>query len=88
MRVMTIAQAAMAVSPDQEARWPRLAAEALEASARGDFPVPTVWFRTDAGVVGSIPVTEHVSVGFADEEDPAGFIGTIVLLGPEAGRPE
>lgn len=64
-----------------------LAAEALRAVARGDYPVPTVWFRTDEGVVGSLPVHDRVRVSFSDEEDPINFLGTVTLLGPEAAPP-
>lgn len=84
MRVMRIGQTVIGVLPEQEARWPSVAAEAVDAVARGESPVPTVWFRTDAGVSGTIPVSNRVPVSFADEDDPIGFLGTITLLGSEA----
>lgn len=84
MRVMRIGKAVVGVSQEQEARWPSLAAEAVDAVARGRSPVPTVWFRTDARVSGVIPVSDRVPVSFADEDNPIDFLGTITLLGSEA----
>lgn len=84
MRVMRVGKAAVGVSPEQEARWPSHAAEALEAVARGRSPVPTVWFTTDRGVSGVFPVSNRVPASFADEEDPVDLLGNISLLGSEA----
>ncbi len=87
MRVMKIFGTTLGVSAAQEARWPLLAAEAVNAVQEGKRPVPTVWFQTEARVVGSLPVSDRVAVSFADEEDPVGFLGSVTLLGPEAGPP-
>jgi len=87
MRVMRIGQTVIGVSPEQEARWPSLAAEAVDAVARGKSPAPTVWFRTDAGISGIIPVSDRLPVSFADEHDPIGLLGTVRLLGSEAEPP-
>lgn len=74
----------MSVSAEQEADWPRLAAAAVLASEEGRDPVPAVWFRTDQGVSGLIPVSEVTPVTFTDDEDPARFIGTVTAFGPDA----
>lgn len=84
MRVLKVANTSVAVSSEQESRWPELAAASLEAVSQGVREVPTVWFRTDEGVVGSIPVSDSAEVGFADEEHPVGFLGAITHFGPEA----
>lgn len=84
MRVMRVANTSLAVSAEQESRWPELAAAALEAVSQGVPQVATVWFRTDEGVVGSIPVSDSTEVGFADEQHPVGFLGGITHFGPEA----
>lgn len=75
---------AMGVSAEQEANWPWLAAAAVLATEEGREPVPAVWFRTDEGAAGLIPVSELTPVTFTDDEEPARFIGTLTAFGPEA----
>ncbi|WP_440708333.1 hypothetical protein [Herbiconiux sp. YIM B11900] len=72
------------MTSDQEARWPGLAADAIDEFLNGRRHVATVWFETDAGVTGSIPVTERSSITFVDEAEPEGFLGALALFGPEA----
>lgn len=74
----------MGVSAEQEANWPRLAAVAVLATEEGREPVPAVWFRTDEGASGLIPVSELTPVTFTDGEQPPRFIGTVIALGPDA----
>jgi hypothetical protein len=84
VRVLTILTLAMGVSAEQEANWPRLAAAAMLAAEEGREPVPAVWFRTDEGARGLIPVSELTPVTFTDEKEPARFLGTVTALGPDA----
>lgn len=85
MRVMRIAgHAALGVTPEQESQWPLLAANAAREVRVGKRQVPTVWFRTDAGVTGSIPVTENSAISFADEDEPKNFLGSLTQFGPAA----
>ncbi|WP_267423225.1 MULTISPECIES: hypothetical protein [unclassified Curtobacterium] len=84
VRVLTIQTVAMGVSAEQEAHWPRLASAALLAAEEGREPVPAVWFRTDQGARGLIPVSELTPVTFTDDEEPARFLGTVTALGPDA----
>jgi hypothetical protein len=84
VRVLTILTVAMGVSAEQEANWPRLAAAAMLAAEEGREPVPAVWFRTDEGARGLIPVSEVTPVTFTDEKEPARFLGTVTALGPDA----
>lgn len=82
MRVLTIQSMAMGVSAEQESNWPQLAADAVLAAEQGHTPVPTVWFETDAGAFGLIPISERTPVVFSDAEGSAGTIGTVVAMGP------
>lgn len=84
VRVLTIQTVAMGVSAEQEAHWPQLAAAAMLAAEEGRDPVPAVWFRTDEGASGLIPVSELTPVTFTDDEEPARFIGTVTAIGPDA----
>jgi hypothetical protein len=84
VRVLTIQTVAMGVSAEEEANWPRLAAAATLAAEEGREPVPAVWFRTDEGASGLIPVSELTPVTFTDDEEPVRFIGTVTALGPDA----
>ncbi|WP_263090263.1 hypothetical protein [Curtobacterium sp. RIT-PI-V] len=84
VRVLTIQSVAMGVSAEQEAQWPRLAADAMLAAEKDREPVPAVWFRTDEGARGLIPVSELTPVTFTDDEEQARFIGTVTALGPDA----
>jgi len=84
MRVMTFANHSLGVSAEQEERWPSLTAAALQAVVEGLQPVPYVWFRTDTGVVGALPISDEYPINFTDEIEPVGFDGTITLLGHEA----
>ena len=84
MRVMKIANTAIGVTPNQEARWPGLASAAVEEVLEGKRQLPTVWFRTDAGAVGSVPVTEPSCVTFDDDDEPTNFLGAMTHFGPEA----
>lgn len=74
----------MGISAEQEANWPQLAAAAVLASEEGREPVPAVWFRTDQGASGLIPISELTPVTFTDDEDPARFIGTVTAFGADA----
>lgn len=74
----------MEVSASQEAEWPFLADAAVHAVAVGASKRPGVWFRTDRGVSGSIPVSDQVRVRFSDDDDPARFLGAVVALGQAA----
>ncbi len=83
MRVLRIEGAAsLGVSPSQEAAWPDLAAAAIEAVRAGLLPVPIVWFKTDSGAFGSIPVHPHVAIDFVDDDAPAEFLGAVTQMGP------
>ncbi|TDW39684.1 hypothetical protein EDF52_12010 [Curtobacterium sp. PhB42] len=83
MRVLRIGGAvSLGISPSQEAAWPDLAAAAIEAVREGLYPVPVVWFKTDTGSFGSIPVHTHVAIGFVDDDEPAGFLGAVTQMGP------
>jgi hypothetical protein len=84
MRVMNIASQSLGVSPEQERCWPDLATDALQAVIDGRAVVPVIWFRTDTGVVGSIPVSDRFPISFTDDVKPAGFLGAVTLLGHEA----
>lgn len=74
----------MGVSAEQEANWPRLAAAAILAADEGREPVPAVWFRTDVGASGLIPISRSTPVTFTDDEEPARFLGTVTAFGPGA----
>ena len=87
VRVMRIGPQSFEVSAVHEEEWASLASEPTRAARVGERPVPTVWFRTDTGAVGSLPVSDRFPVRFIDEDDPVGFVGTVTLLGPEAGPP-
>lgn len=78
---MRVADIAIRVTPDQETQWSKLAAEAIAEVTDGKRKVPTVRFRTDTGVVGSIPVAERFTITFANENEPAGFLGTLTQFG-------
>ncbi|OII26495.1 hypothetical protein BIV04_13680 [Frigoribacterium sp. MCBA15_019] len=84
VRVMMIAGQSLAVSAEQEAKWPFLVAEAVRAVEDGERQVPTVWFRTDAGVSGSLPVSDLFPVKFVDDETPPNYLGFVTLLGRAA----
>jgi hypothetical protein len=86
MRVMKMKMKSqsLGVSPEQEQRWPALATNALQAAVDGRDAVPSIWFRTDTGAVGSIPVSDEFPISFTDEVEPVDFLGTITLLGREA----
>lgn len=81
---MMIQTVAMGVSAEQEANWPQLAAAAVLASKDGPDPVPAVWFRTDQGASGLIPISELTPVTFTDDEDLVRFIGTVTAFGADA----
>ncbi len=74
--------ASLGVSPSQEAAWPDLAAAAIEAVREGLHPVPVVWFTTDMGAFGSIPVHPRVAIDFVDDDEPAQFLGTVTQMNP------
>jgi hypothetical protein len=85
MRVLRLSGGtSLGVSPSQEAAWPELSGAALEAVRKGVRPVPVVWFRTDAGAFGSIPVHPRVAIDFVDDEEPTDFLGSITHFGREA----
>lgn len=85
--MLTIQATTMGVSAEQEANWPQLAAAAVLAAEEGREPVPTVWFKTDEGAFGLIPISERTPVTFTDDEEPAQCIGTVTALGPGAAPP-
>jgi hypothetical protein len=74
----------MGVSADQEAAWPELARAAIVAVKNGNAPAAFVWFRTDQGVSGVIPVSDNDPIVFSDEENPSQFLGIVTDIGPEA----
>ena len=83
MRVLRIrGGASLGVSPSQEAAWPDLAAAAIEAARGGLHPVPVIWFTTDTGAFGSIPVHPRVAIDFVDDDEPAQFLGTVAQMDP------
>ena len=84
MRILTVDSVSMGVSPGQEAAWPQLARMAVDMGRTGKAPAAYVWFRTDQGVAGVIPVTEPASVEFEDAEEPPKYIGVVTVLGAEA----
>lgn len=85
MRVLrTSAGVSLGVTPSREAEWPDLSEAALEAVRNGVHPVPVVWFRTDAGAFGSIPVDPRFAIDFVDVDEPAEFLGAITHFGPDA----
>ncbi|WP_412168582.1 hypothetical protein ACLUS2_001490 [Curtobacterium flaccumfaciens pv. flaccumfaciens] len=43
-----------------------------------------VWFRTDLGVSGVIPVSPADPVRFGVDMEPERFLGTVIALGPGA----
>jgi hypothetical protein len=77
----------MEVSAAQEAEWPALASFAVQAVVAGRSRAAAVWFRTDRGISGSIPVTDQTPVRFSDEDEPAHFLGRALALG-EAAEPD
>jgi hypothetical protein len=88
VRVMMIGGQSFGVSVEQEAEWPSLVSEAVRAVRDGERQVPTVWFRTNAGVVGSLPVSDRFPVAFVDDEKPLNFMGAVTLLGRVAEPPD
>ena len=78
----------MEVSAVQEAEWPARAAVAVHTVGAGRSRAAVVWFRTDRGISGSIPVTDQMPVRFADADadQPERFLGRAVALG-EAAEP-
>ena len=87
MRVMKMKTQSLGVSPEQEQRWPALAINALQADIDGHDAVPSIWFRTDTGVVGSIAVSDQFPISFTDEVEPVGFLGAITLIGRKRRPP-
>lgn len=83
-----IAGQSLALSAEQEAKWPFLVSDAVRAVEDGDRQVPTVWFRTDAGVSGSLPVSERFPVDFVDDETPPNYLGLVTLPGRAAEPPD
>ena len=83
VRVMMFGGQSVAVSAEQEAGWPSMVSEAVRAVRDGERQVPTVWFRTDTGVAGSLPVSDG-AVTSVDEETPPNFLGSVTLLGRAA----
>jgi hypothetical protein len=81
---MMIGGQSLAVSAEQEAEWPSLVSEAVREVRDGKRQVPTVWFRTDTGVAGSLPVSNRIPIAFVDEETPSNFLGSVTLLGRAA----
>ncbi|WP_137847183.1 hypothetical protein [Frigoribacterium sp. Leaf44] len=86
--MLMIAGQSLAVSADQETKWPSLVAEALRAVEDGERQVPTVWFRTDTGVSGSLPISDVFPVSFVDDETPSNFLGSVASLGRAAEPPD
>ncbi|OII25841.1 hypothetical protein BIV01_10335 [Curtobacterium sp. MCBA15_013] len=48
----------------------------------GLHPVPVVWFTTDTGASGSIPVHPRVAIDFVDDDEPAQFLGAVTQMDP------
>ncbi|WP_123680486.1 hypothetical protein [Curtobacterium sp. PhB115] len=57
-------------------------AAAIEAVREGLHPVPVVWFRTDVGTFGSVPVHPRVAIEFVDDDEPTEFLGVVTQMGP------
>lgn len=84
MRVLTVGQVSIGVSTEQEADWPRHADAALRAAREDPSSPPMVWFRTDEGVSGVIPVSDDLPVRFEDVDHPSQSLGTLIALGRAA----
>jgi hypothetical protein len=85
VRILTISATTMRVSAQQEAVWPQLADAALHDARAGRTPAPMVWFRTDLGVSGVIPISPADPVRFDEvDKEPERFLGTVIALGPGA----
>lgn len=82
--MLTVQKVAMGISSEEEADWPRVADAAVLAAEEGRAPVPPVWFRTDQGASGLIPISERSPVTFSDGTEPARFIGKVIALGLDA----
>jgi hypothetical protein len=78
VRGLRIGPAVFGVTSEVEQSWEELERAAIEhAKLRGDS-APRIRFRTDAGVTGSLPVTENVPIAFGDvEPHEVGRRGTI-----------
>lgn len=88
MRVMKIGGQTFGISAEQEAEWPIMASEALRAVRDGERQVPTVWYRTDLGSIGTLPISDRFPVTFLDEETSVNLSGTVTLLGRAAEPPD
>lgn len=84
MRVLRIGGVTLGVSAAHEADWPALADAAKRSLTEGRKAVPSVWFRTDSGAVGSIPLSDWAPVVFEDTGDLGHFVGVVTQLGAEA----
>jgi hypothetical protein len=84
MRVLTIGPVSIGVSSEQEAEWPRHADDAIRAAREDPSSPSAVWFRTDEGASGVIPVSDDHPVRFEDVDQPSRLLGTLIALGPDA----
>lgn len=83
VRVISIAGKMISVTPDQEARWPHLEAEARSAADQlGEGDTPLILFKTDTGISGAIPVSSRVPVEFLDVEQASDLFGALVSAEP------